>query len=230
MKMKQVISVITGMVLSMVFASACFANDFDGGVKIYNPSASDPGVTSIYADIFTPTYPAVYTNSTSSAWPMITDSTDTKYVQVGWWDFSNTYSGSGVHYFFEYNDGTDYQVYNTYGPAQNTTHGYRVELSNGVWSGTAGGATIGTHSSSYKGAGIQYNEEIGGSIPYNAAFAGTSTDHAIFSNMRMFYNNITYYSPIPGSNFSAAPDGAYDLSNYISGSSSSTVDLWDTRY
>lgn len=223
--------VLLAAILSVGISSSAFASSyFDGGGAAYRPSSTDPGVTSIYTDIYTPSYPAVYSNSGSSAWPMITDSSSTYYVQVGWWNMSSTYKGSGVHYFFEFNDGTDYQVWNTYGPTENTTHGYRVSLSNGVWTGTEDGVTIGSHTATFKGGGVQFYEEISGSIPYNAAFAGTSTNHARFSNMRMFYNNTTYYSPLQKSDFYADTDGQFDLSNYTQGSSTSTVDFWDARY
>lgn len=213
------------------------------------------GLTSIYADIYTPkTYPDNYASSGSNAWPMIYDGT--KYVQVGWIT-SNSMNGNygntiisipnGVHYFYEINYGvanSDYQVYNTNGPATDTTHGYRVTLgSDGYWTGTVDGVQISAFANQisstqyyFSGTIAQYCEELnsGGKDAYNSAFAGTAINHAKFSNLRAFQNNITYYSPIPTTIFQDTNAGQNITSHYGDTSiypdqSNSYVEYWDTR-
>jgi hypothetical protein len=181
----------------------------------------------------------------SSAWPMIGNTG--KYVQVGWCDNINMISDdfgtqfatpNGPHYFYEinYDNSTDpysdFQEYSTYGPAQNTTHHYEVTLTNSKWVGTVDGVTIASldeymTNGYYLQSGLSYtfSEEMTSS---NSHYAGTSVDHARFSNMRIFYNGQTIYSP---QNYSPLSDGPAGRTMHYSSSgdqSQSWMDLWDT--
>ncbi|MFC4767106.1 hypothetical protein [Effusibacillus consociatus] len=213
-----------------ISTNAFAANKFVGGQANYNPSSTDPGVTSIYTDIYTPSYPNVFESSFSCTWPMIVDSNTDKYVQVGWMKINYPNYKQGTYYFFEEGsstNGTYNREFAGVGPDQYTTHGYRVFMENGNWKGSVDGAQIGTvRTKTWKGAGIQYYEEIAGSDPYKAAFAGTSSTHAKFSSLRTYYNNNTIYTP--ALSFYVDPGaGKLDNSKY---NSSGYFDAWDARY
>lgn len=182
------------------------------------------GVTSVYADIYTPyPLPVVGSQGASSAWPMIVNGS--KYVQVGWIK-TNNYRGSygnggigsdvfpsdGVHYFYEINYGRnslgtslgDYQVFSARGPGGGSIGNYRVEKSGNYWVGTANGTQIAAFPVSYdstkflySGTAVQFSEEInsGAANPQASAFAGGTKPRAKFSNVRAFFNGKTYFSP-----------------------------------
>lgn len=140
----------------------------------------------------------------------------------------------------------DYQVYNTYGPANDTTHGYRVTLSADkvYWVGSVDGAQIAAYPTQldsadyfFSGQIAEYYEELtsGQKQAQNSAFAGTISNHARFSNIRAFFNNTTYYSPTADAYSVLDTNGAQDIStthysSTITNQSLSYIDLWDIRY
>lgn len=225
------------------------SNCFNGFASDFGPGGAS-GVTSVYADIYTPnTYPVVKSPSDSAAWPMAYNSATGAYAQVGWIseqgmsDLQGNARPNGVHYFYEIYYGgpnnTDFQVYNTYGPAPGSTHGYRIALENGYWNGYEDNALISSYPTSFYTLNqsyyllyanvAEYYEELAGNPATNAAYAGTSSNHAKFSNMRAFFNGTTYYSPHiswSNSDYSAKSD----YSKYTEGVSTSTIDFWDSRY
>ncbi|MDO3413294.1 hypothetical protein QWJ34_26315 [Saccharibacillus sp. CPCC 101409] len=185
--------------------------------------AGGTAVTSVYADISTPSYmPTVGSQGSSSAWPMIVN--DTKYVQVGWIKtnkFAGNYGSGGLgqvfpsdgeHFFYEINYGYssigtslgDYQVYSAKGPAAGSVNGYRVEKSGNYWAGEVNGNQIAAFPLSYdtdkflySGTAVQFSEEINSAVsnPQSSAFAGGANYRSKFSNVRAFFNGKTYYSP-----------------------------------
>lgn len=163
--------------------------------------------------------------------------TSGKYVQVGWYKALNHGAVvDGVHYFYQVNIGFDplkgtYDVYTNWspvGPATNSTHGYRVYVDGTLYRCYADDALIASPLKKFDATGYEFSEEINGNIPYNAQYPGKASAHAKFSNLRIFANGVTYYSP--SLNFSADPNGRYDASNYSVGVATSTVDYWDSRY
>ncbi|MFC4767076.1 hypothetical protein [Effusibacillus consociatus] len=216
-------------------------NVYTGGYAQY-PDSSSGQMTSVYCDIKTPSYPDTFYPSASNGWPMIVGTYSNgadkvPYVQVGWVKangvFSGETNGEGVRYFWEHNDrkGHFYRVFSAVGPAENTTHGYRVYYEAGDWKGTVDGGKIGSYPKIFTSLGAQYYEElVSQEDVYRAAYAGTSTNHARFSNIRYFFNNTTYYSPTL--NMSSDGVGKYDQSNYSStktDQSQSYIEFWDSR-
>lgn len=210
----------------LLVQTVAFATPHLGG---YNNLGTSYSITSSYCDITTPNYPVVYSNSASAAYNMLTAS-DTvgshNIVQVGWYKASNQgLVPDGVHYFSEYQDTV---VWNAYGSASNTTHGYRISVLGGYYYCYADDALIALWPVGFTATGYEFSEELNGNSPYNAQFAGQASSHARFANVRIFANGSTNYSPymnrIPDSN------GVASWSNYVLNQSSSTFDLWDARY
>ncbi|WP_152559273.1 hypothetical protein [Tumebacillus flagellatus] len=228
-------------VLSLFVAQSASANAFVGGYDDCYPSATDSGVTSIFANIKTPsTYPVVGSNSGSSAWVMITgNDSHTIYAQVGWeksYGISSKQNnaGDGVHYFYEINYGgsadNDIKVFNPVGPDQGVTHAYRLyNDGKGNFVGTEDGAQIGSYSA-FKGTGVTFAEELNGTNQWAAAYPGSASSPAVFDSLRYFFNGTTYYSP--GLFWVNNAYGGSDRTNYKYGvdGSSSYIKFWDTRY
>jgi hypothetical protein len=232
MKLTAVLPIALACVLGMCVSPAYAAHVGGKG------NLSSGSLSSIYVDITTPNYPYVYQYSASSAWPMLVNSsTGDKYVQVGWYKANQQGRvADGVHYFSEVNYGYnaltgDYDVHTVWsqvGPQANTIHGYRVRIENGNFVCYADDATIATWPASFTATAYQFYEELNGSQPYNAQFAGQASAHARFANLRIFANNTTTNSP--SLTMTKDTNGMYDMSMYTTGNSSSTIDLWDARY
>ena len=194
--------------------TVALANYFDGGV------GTQSNIRGADATIGTANYPAVYDNF-SCAWSMVanTDAQGT-HIQVGW---MKRYA-SAVEYFFEYaNDGEPFhRNFTFWGPAQNSSHDYKVVLQNGTWYGTADGAQIGTVSDSnilWTPNSVHYAGEI---VNYNQAFPGQTNNHVPFTNVK-YLNGSTWVTP-----------SLSKVSDYEGGFSWITVgsefDIWDQRY
>jgi hypothetical protein len=241
---KKLVALVCGVALASGVAGEAFATSYhNGGAVDWAPSSWDPGVTSIFSKIWTPPYPDVYYPSFSTAYNMIRGGG--KWAQTGWYkqdwfpaDNPNNIN-DGVHYYMQVYDGSGNPIQedrSEWGPAAESWHEYRTyKDSNGNWVGQVDGVNIGAFPANFKGIGPEYSEEIGapdGETPYKAAFPGTTAKHSRHEQMRVYYNNWTYYSPIPNtawSNTDPNDIGQQNTANYTEGISASWIELWDSR-
>jgi hypothetical protein len=217
-----------------------YANCFNG----FRHDFKGLGVTGVYADIFTPAYPANYASSSSSAWAMVTDNKG-NFVQSGW-AINNSFQGQpdGVHFMTQatYANGQYYiRSHPTYGPGTDTTHGYRVsfDVNTGYWNCSADGVIIGSFTAYPVGGPFtsgqtsDFSEEIASDTyqALNSAYAGINGHTAIFSNIRAAYNGATIFSPSPTTYFT--DENYYFVFDYYSNigdQSASKVLFFDNRY
>lgn len=190
-------------------------------------------IEGVYAQIGTAKYPALFNGSTSSAWPMVSNSNNyLQYVQVGWEYLFDINNNKTMRYFFQANNGslTDfYNIFSSTGPAQDTTHNYQVVLNGsfgtGTWVGTVDNATISSYPDSQLSwtppNRVSYHGEV---YDYNAAFPGQASDHVNFSNVQYYDGGLGRWT-VP--NLSRDIDPNYGAVQWTVGNDFTT---WDTRY
>lgn len=118
------------VVCSMLFASAAFANAYDGGAF----ALDDPdGLTGGYAEITTYNNPNATTDDFSAAYVMVANddgggSNPYQYAQIGW--MRGQITPVSTYCFFEWSNSQSSwgRVRNAYAPALGSKHGYKVEI------------------------------------------------------------------------------------------------------
>jgi hypothetical protein len=241
---KIIISALTVIFFLLTLSSSAFAtlvkstsnycvgatptNCFVGGI-----ANMGSGVTGASATITMPSYPAVYLHGASNGWVGIALSP--QLVQVGWIDI-NGQGGTrkdGIHYFIEqvYSDNTNSILYSTVGPAEYSSHFYDVHLSSGgtTYLGYVDNVQIGGFSNIFTPNQAAFLEEINantGYSAYQAAFAGTSTNHVVFSTIAATKNGVTTVGPTMTTWYEDG-NSFVDNSHY---NSPNTFEVWDTRY
>lgn len=204
------------VLMTTIFVNSVYANSFVGGYNSYVVNSD----TQAFATIKTPSYPDVYNGSFSNAWTMLTGSNS--WAQTGWIKFSD----GTIRYFFQYDKdyGTPYTIYGTYGPASNSSHNYNTYRSGSNYIGVVDSSQIASYPAGFDSYGYEFAEEIKN---FDAAFIGTSSNHAIFSNIRIVENGNTVYSPLL--NWRADYDGGLYTSNYYVYYINSSFECWDLR-
>ncbi len=213
---------VTGVLLSLFTSNAFAAQPHAGG----NHTSTMYTYTQAYAKIKTPTYPATYYPSFSTAYTMLKG--PSFFAQVGWIK-ENEPEMNDTKYVWQYYDwstmANPQTQYGTYGPAQDSSHTYNTYRSGNTYFGYVDATLISSHAVEQNATGYEFFEEIEN---YNAAFAGTSSGHAVFSNLQVVESGNVVFSPYLS--WVTDPEATLYTGSYTADASGSSFEIKDNRY
>ena len=220
-RMKKLKIILLTLMITLLTAVPAFAYPHNGG---YGRSISDT-YQQAYANIKIPTYPWTYFPSFSSSYTMLADYNGSSWAQTGWTKNNGQGGKFGVWYFSQVKNYPDDPVdhYGSYGPAENSTHAYNTYVSGGNFVFKVDSTQIYSEPQTWDAQYYEFSDEIAN---YNAAFPGYSSNHAVYSGVKVIKNEIQTIIA-PSLNFYSDLHGMLSDSSY---SSTAKFETWDDRY